>query len=228
LTESWSDTELAFVLVDLGRHIAQPGFSLAPRVHAAVDAAPAARRFPRVALVAAAVVLVMVIVTASIAPARDAVARFLGLGTTTVERVDTLPSTEPREKLPSRGDVQQLLAQLHDASRYVPDAALVGTPVAWDVGTDAATIAWPEVILSQGTGGAPVTKLTPHVNDARFVNVGNVSGLWVPGPHVREVDGRRFQSDSALVWVDHGIEFRLEGNLSLTRMLTIAESLHTA
>jgi hypothetical protein len=233
LTESWSnqssgEAELALVLTDVGAHIAQPAFTVATRVRAEIESSVAPRRLPRVTLIVAAIVLVIAVVTASIAPARDAVARFLGIGTTTVEQVDTLPDAEPRGQLPGGGSVQRLSAQLHDGRWYVPKPALVGTPGAWDVSARAATIAWPEVILSQEIGGEAVTKLTPRTSNTEFVDIGDVSGLWVPGPHVREVGGHRYESDSALIWVDHGIEFRLEGDLPLARMIAIAGSLHRA
>ena len=48
------------------------------------------------------------------------------------------------------------------------------------------------------------------------------------GRTCREVAGRRYESKSALVWVDHGIQFRLEGDLAKARMIAIAESLRRA
>jgi hypothetical protein len=90
------------------------------------------------------------------------------------------------------------------------------------------TVAFAEVLLSQRRGGAPVSKQAPRPSGAELVSVGGSLGIWVPGEHVREVGDRSFRSDSALVWVRRGIEYRLEGDLPLERMLGIARSLRAA
>lgn len=219
------------MLTDLGGLIATPELSLVPRVRAelATAAVGTPRRLSRFALVAAATIVVALIATLSIAPARDAVARFLGIGSTTVEPVDKLPPAQTRGALPGSGDTGRLFERLHEAGLSVPDAALVGSPLSWRVDLKGeTTVAFADVVLSQRRGAEPVGKLTPRPNGAEFVNVGNDFGIWVPGEHVRQVDGRNFSSSSALVWVHNGVELHLEGDLPLARMLTIARSMHPA
>ena len=232
MTDSWTDTELALALTDLGARIALPDFSLVTRVHAEIESTRQPRRVARRSLLVAAVVVVLVVVlaTAAIAPARDAVARVVGIGTTTVEQVDSLPEAEPADRPTGGGSTRSLVRQLRAAGGFVPSAALVGAPTGWEIEPTTATVAYPSVVLAQVREGdaAPVNKLTPRTAESEFVSIGGVTGLWVPGPHVREVDGRRFESASALIWVDHGVQFRLEGDLPQAQMRAIARSLRAA
>ena len=91
-----------------------------------------ARRWPLWA-VAAGVIAVITIAIVSIAPARHAIADFLGIGATQVQHVERLPGTEPSPTLPSTGDRAALSRQLARQHLFAPDAALAGAPVAWRV-----------------------------------------------------------------------------------------------
>jgi hypothetical protein len=103
----------------------------------------------------------------------------------------------------------------------------VGPAQAWSVEPRRdTTVAYREVVLSQRDRGdaPPAVKSVPPGSDVEHVTVGDEPGLFVSGGHTRTVDGRTYRSDSALIWERGNIELRLEGDLSLRRMLDIARS----
>ncbi len=60
------------------------------------------------------------------------------------------------------------------------------------------------------------------------MQVGNEPAVYVGGQHTRTIDGHTFRSGSALIWDVDDVELRLEGDLALEQMLTIARSVKRA
>jgi hypothetical protein len=181
--------------------------------------------------VAAAVIAVIAIAIVSIAPARHAVADLLGIGATHVQHVDRLPSTEESPPLPSNGDWATLAKQLARHHLFALDPALVGDPVAWRVDPqDDTVVAYEDVALSQRplAGAGPSIKRYGGGANVQFVQVGNEPAVYVGGEHTRTIAGHTFRSGSALIWDFDGVELRLEGDVPLDQMLTIARSARRA
>ena len=232
---SFADDALGPALADLGAHLHAPDHSLWTRVRAEIEdrgAEPAqtwSGRRARVLVAVAAVVAVLVALTVSIAPAREAVADFLGIGSTGVVRVERLPAGDgpsAADDLPSRGDVEALRGELADAGFGLPNADLVGPPRAWRVDPDGETVvAFADVVFGQQRAGdVPALKRVPPSGRIESTTVDGEPALWVEGPHVRRVGGREYRSESALLWTAGDRELRLEGNLTLAAMRRVAES----
>jgi hypothetical protein len=235
MTDGSLDSGLGADLADLGVHVAVPTHSLWPRIRADLPHtdALASRRGRRTlrrsrAAVAGAVVLVLAAVAiVSIAPARHAVADLFGIGATEVRHVPQLPRGEAAPSLPSPGSRAQLERQLAREHLYEPDPDLVGPAAAWSVDPARETVvAYGDVVLSQRDRGnaPPAVKSTPPGSDVQYVSVGDQPGLFVGGGHTRTVDGHNYRSTNALIWERGNVELRLEGDLSLRRMLDIARS----
>jgi hypothetical protein len=233
VTDFTSDDALGRALTDLGAHVEVPAHSLWTRVAADLDHAvawPRARGQWRVALVVACLLLVLLAATLAIAPARRAVADFLGIGSTRVERVDdTAGGAPPFDDVPAREDVAALRDELARADLGLPDLDLVGAPRAWRV--DAAgtsVVVFDDVVLTQHRTEDPSLKRVAPSGVVTATTVGGASALWIEGLHTRTVDGRTYSSESALVWLDGDVELRLEGNLDLASVRRVAESVAPA
>jgi len=226
-----TDAELGAALIDLGTHVSVPPHSLWPRVQARLDERATRRAGWPLWAVAAAVIAVITIAIVSIAPVRHAVADLLGIGATHVEHVERLPGAEPSPALPSTGDRAALARQLARRHLFAPDAALAGDPVAWRVDPDGETaVAYENVTLSQRAlgGAAPSVKRYAAGANVQFVEVGNEPAVYVGGEHTRTIDGHTFRSTSALIWDQDGTELRLEADLPVDQMLTLARSVTRA
>ena len=107
----------------------------------------------------------------------------------------------------------------------------MGEPVAWRVDPNGETVvAYDEVTFSQRalTGATPSIKRYASGANVEFVEVGDELGVFVGGEHTRTIDGRTFRSANALIWTQSGSELRLEGDLAVSQMLTIAGSVTRA
>jgi hypothetical protein len=235
MTDGSLDMRLGAELADLGAHVAVPAHSMWARVRADLERTDAlaplrARRTIGRSWVAAAAAVVLVLVAVaivSIAPARHAVADLLGIGATEVRHVRELPRSEAPPSLSSPGSRAELERQLERAHLYEPDPALVGAAEAWAVDPEGeTTVAYRDVVLSQRERGdaPPAVKSAPPGADVRYVSVGDQPGLFVGGGHTRTVDGHTYRSTNALIWERGSVELRLEGDLSLRRMLDVARS----
>jgi hypothetical protein len=241
MTDAWTDEALGAALVDLGAHVRVPAHPLWTGVRAELDPAgvpvggraPWSRRARMLVAVAAAIVLLLA-ATLSVAPARRAVADFLGIGSTSVVHdVGDAPSGDlpsARDDLPGGAGERALHAELARAGLFEPARAEVGRPVAWRVDPGGETVvAYADVVLGQRQEGAvPAVKRVPPTGRVTSTTVDDRPAYWIEGPHTRTVGGRRYRSDSALLWVVDGTELRLEGNLPLGSMRRIAESVEPA
>jgi hypothetical protein len=68
----------------------------------------------------------------------------------------------------------------------------------------------------------------------KFVSVGGdiarVEGLgddalWIGGPHVLTTPGRSLAASHVLLWIDDGLELRLEGDQTQAEMVELAHAL---
>lgn len=196
---------------------------------------------------AAAAVAVLFVGVAAVAPAREAVAGWLGIGAVEIRTGDdpapsSSPSTDPRvEDGPQRVDLEAVRRDLPFPLR-VPDPDLVGEPLAAvvdpQVPTGLVAIRYEEVVLVQMASRpdrTPVaSKQVGTDTEIRPVDVGGHSGAWITGdPHQvtyvlpdgqLAVDSVRVVGD-VLVWEEDDITYRIEGARSLEAAVEIATSL---
>ena len=220
-----TDAMLGAMLADVGAHIPQPEASVADRVTAQLETPRHAHWGRWVA--AAAVVAVVALTVTAVAPAREAIANLLGLGTTTVQHVDQLPASVPTPLPAARGSDAELRAELARAGLSAPAKPLVGDPVAWEVDPSGETVVvWRDAALSQDQNpdAGAAMKLVPRETGVVQTDVQGAPALWVPGRHVRRVDETNFAADSALLWIADSTMYRLETSLPLADARAIANS----
>ncbi len=228
-----NEPDLGRALTALGRELAVPDVDLVGSVHDALEApTPTFDRPPhRLLLAAAAALVVVVSVSVLVAPVRGAVADLLGIGGTKVEIVDELPPAEaPELPAPSEASLDAARSSLA-FDTVLPDEALVGTPVSWEVrGTGDAEeliVVYDGLVLSQRVLGED-SVVNRKVLDAQAtvepVTVDGEPGLWIEGTHVRIRDEQAETATNALLWERAGLELRLEGAPDLDTALTIAGS----
>jgi hypothetical protein len=163
----------------------------------------------------------------AIAPAREAIANLLGLGNTTVQHVDELPASIPSTLPVARGTDSDLRRELRRAGLAAPARAFVGEPVAWNVDPATETaVVWRDAALTQYHTTEPglALKLVPREATVVQTEVRGNPALWVPGAHVRRVEGTDFAADSALLWLADSTMYRLETSLPLSEAVAMAES----
>lgn len=235
-----SDVEQA--LRELGRSLDFPEPDLSASVVERLRAEPAPRR-PRLrpVAVAFAVVALALAVAIAVPPARSAILDLLGLSGATAERVETLPRAPRGADLAlgrrvtladAQGAVDyDVLAPPAQRARVYLDRAVPGGKI---------SVVWRErgarLILAQFRGeGLPfVGKLVGRETRVEDVTVRGAPGAWVSGPrHLvlwRDARGRireetRRLAGNVLLWEQGGVTYRLEGEVSRTAALGIADSL---
>jgi hypothetical protein len=185
--------------------------------------------------VAAAVIIVVATVVGVVAPVREAVASWFGIGSTGVERVDEGDGRGDPGDLPflstylapiDRATAEQELgAQLPVPERLGPPPVL-GTPpeggvvMAW---ADGATTLW--VQRNRQRPAEMVSKLLTV--DDRFERIDDLGedAAVVEGAHVLETPLRRLAAGTVLIWLDDGFEYRLESDLGVDEMTAIAHEI---
>jgi RNA polymerase sigma-70 factor (ECF subfamily) len=185
-----------------------------------------------------AVAAVVSLAVGTIAPVREAVAGWLGIGST---RVDQAPADDGRER-PAVGE------GLEPATDAEVEEALGATPRSLGLGTSAlgppelvalapeggVILSWsPEAttlwVRPQAADGVPVGPFVKRPTGPRPLGVRDVEGLGdrallIEGDHVLDTPGRSLAADTAVLWLDGGREFRLEGTVPGNRLVTIARS----
>lgn len=250
--ERLSDKRLGAVLASVGDHLARPDAALSDRrvgalvtgvrehlviPETATDPAPTAvrrRRGPRPWLGAAAVAVVVVIAGAVVAPVREAVADWLGLGSTRIETgpVDERPADLPEltaglspvEPGEAAAVLGRPLPEVHHPRLGEP-ATLAGPPaeggvvLAWDGG---GMTLW---IRSDEPAQPDRIKRGVGADAIEWIDDLGDGAVFVAGDHVLETPVRRVAATSALLWSDDGVEYRLESDLDRDTMLAIARSI---
>ncbi len=197
-----------------------------------------ARPWLRWALAAAAVVLLAASVLTYSAPARVAVAGWLGLRGVTVQRVHRLPTPTASPDAGPLCSQQQAAAEL---GRPVLQPSLLGPPAGVHClqagrGTAAAlTYTNPELLIVEANGlvdGNSFGKMVGPGTTLAPVTVNGQNGFWITGaPHgfffYRDGGTDNFRlSGDVLIWNrPDGLVIRIEGAPSEQRALQIAASL---
>jgi hypothetical protein len=220
---------------------------LAPAVLARLGTGKPASHRPRLVLVLAVLALAALLATLAIPDARSALLRFLRIGGDRIELVDELPVVSPN---PPELDLGRALGErvsLEVARRRVafdlleldepPDLVYVGprdtvwflfgTPGAVRLlvaQTPGADVDEPFILKKLATTGTPVESLSVRGSRAYFLSGEPHVVLLVDEYGVAYPETARLARD-VLVWEEGGRTVRLEGDLTETDALKIAESL---
>jgi len=248
------DIELA--LFDLAEHLDHPagdelGAAVLGRI---VTPEPgAARRRVRVLLAIAAVFVVVIASVVAIAPARHAIARWLGIGAVEVHvsdhplppgsLADTVPGAPGSSSAPpDRRAVQTELAAARRAVGFpiaLPHNARIGelSGVALDARVQGGLVVlrYPHftiVEIATDPQGALIGKLLDRSAHTVAVTVAGRPGLWISAAHeVGYLDrSGQFRTDTirtsgpVLLWEGDAVTYRIEGVASMTTALSIATS----
>ena len=185
---------------------------------------------------AAALVAVVVAATLAIAPVREAVADFLGIGSTSVEVVPE-PDADP-VGLPT---IDEGLVDLSPSAaearlgHALPDVAATplgepdriasmpegGVLLAW---SDGATTLW----IHGAMMPADMTLHEAHRRRSGRTTRSTGSATrrsTVTGEHILQTPYRRVRAGTVVLWTEGDVEYRLESDLDLATMLDIAHDL---
>jgi hypothetical protein len=232
MPERFTDQQLEAVLASVGRHLVVPTGS--PTVRS-LTAATGARRPARSALlVAAAVAVLLLVAGAVVTPVREAVADWLGIGSTSIEQVRG-PESDPRglpslaaEAVPispaaARAELGRAVPVVRDRRLGAPTLRALpregGVLMVWPRGK---TTLW--VHRDAGEGAVFVKKLYNLQDRVTPISrLGDLAAL-IEGTHVLETPARRVAAGRVLIWVADGLEYRLESDLPRAEMLEVARS----
>lgn len=222
-----------------------PTPALAARVRARVEDEPARREwFPRRRGLALALAVLAVAVTAAMAvpQARTSILRFFGIGSVTIERVETLPIARERpltaglgpplsrRAAERRAGFRILLPPLDRDTRprfYAPDLGFAAVALKHE---------GEPVLLVELHGGQFEfgKKFTADATSFEETRVGAAFALWLEGaPHIvmwKGPDGvireRTLRiAGNVLLWEQKGKTLRLEGELEKDEALELARSI---
>jgi hypothetical protein len=230
MPESWSDERMIVALEALRDELLVPDAPLS---------LPSRRnRQPRgrALLVAAAVLLLAVVSVLIVAPAREAVADWLGLGSTEV-RIEPDGTTVPLAALPTLADgarVARAAEAAAELGRALPTVTRADTDAApaYAIPVEGGVLVrWPgrdETLWIHAVTDESVGYFKKFATpDAAIEDVDGVgdAALWLGGAHVLETPGRALAAQNVLLWLDDGLEWRLEGDLGRDEMVAIARAL---
>jgi hypothetical protein len=223
VADTFPDARLELILVSVGEHLVVDAPLAAP--------ARAGSPWPRRLAIAAAILVVVLVTTVAIAPVREAVADWLGIGHTRVVKVeggvDTtgLPSIEDRLTPISHDEAETVLSHPLPQVEALGDPDLVvrspegGVIMGWSEGD---TTLWVHrEALEPGPFFDKLLNAGERVE--RVTGVGE-DALYIEGTHILETPGRKLAARSVLLWVDVGVEYRLESNLDRDQMIELARS----
>ncbi|NOX29492.1 MAG: hypothetical protein GXP35_05510 [Actinobacteria bacterium] len=202
-------------------------------------ARPTGERTRRLLLAAAAAVVVVASVLA-VAPAREAVARWFGIGATRVEVVPTAPTTDVTSRDVSdmlQGDI--VVVDVNPIPELGPPSSVIEDDgrrhYTWVATDDQPPIGNTGlgVVLSVRSIDGEVDLKQPSVDvgaEIGSINVDEVlvAGLWIDGTHEFLAAGSSSPvlAEKVLIWVVEGVQYRLETNLDLAEALAVAEMVH--
>jgi len=188
-------------------------------------------------VVAAAIIAGATVVGTAVAPVREAVADWLGIGSTEIVRVPDGAGEGDPSDLPYLGEglvpversraEQELHAPLPDTSETELGPAEVlalppegGVIMAW---ADGATTLW--VRADERPAGEIMQKLLTFDDRLEPVDDLGEDAAIIEGPHVLGTPQRRLAAGTVLVWIDDGFEHRLESDIDPQRMVDIAHAI---
>jgi hypothetical protein len=218
------DSPLGERLQDLASDLDLPDIDLGVAVMEQISDGPVARRGAhRWLLAGAAAVVVVLLVVLAVAPARHAVADWLGIGSTSIRYV---PETElPEGAPPELGDGIPAGREPSPLPRLgEPDAAFRDdrgvTSYVWAASEDLPELGesgWGAILsVRQVTASPGDMKLLARNDEVQTVTVGQSTGLWIPGQHLVAVPGQApATAYRVLLWVDGPTQYRLETQLPL-------------
>ena len=197
------------------------------------SATPVLQRWLRRPVLAlAALVIVTVIAVSAIAPARQAVANWLGIGATQVVEEDTgpLPTTASATALGE--PVEQRTNELAPvpglpATFEIFDDEVRGRSYTWASSANLPAIPGTSLgaVLSVRPTSNPITTKTGPVVESVTINFAGreVAALWIDGPHLYLPPGAGEPLGAAkvLVWEADDTEYRLESSLGLVATLAL-------
>lgn len=239
-----NDAQIGTLIAALSPEIEPAGIDLVTAIHHAINSpTPTFERDRRRTslAVAAALILVAGIVVLSIAPARTAVAHWLGIGSTSVLIVDVLPPADPAtpptaaptDEDPDSASIRLAAAEQLDLAVELPDPELVGAPAGWEIrdtgDNKELVVGWERVTLTARSPSPLQTPLRKLVitGDAlsSVVLTDGTPALWIEGFHVRAAGDLVESVGNTLLWVTSGIEYRIFGELVQSEAIEIAASL---
>ena len=219
MADAFSDARLEAILASVGEHLVVEA-----------PAAPSVSPWPRRLAIAAVIFLAVLVAVVAVAPVREAVADWLGIGSTHIRRVvyvDTtgLPSIQERLTPVSRDEAEAMLrAPLPDVAALGDPELIVVAPeggviMGWSKG---GTTLW---VHARGLDPGPFFDKLVATGERveRVTDVGD-DALYVEGTHILETPGRKLAARSVLLWIDGDVEYRLESNLDQAEMISIAQS----
>jgi hypothetical protein len=228
-------TELERALVALGNELEFPP---TPDLVGAVRERLRRRRWRRPLVFAIALGALALGIALAVPPARSAILRFFHLGAATVERVETLPPARERplvaglgpplsrQAAERRATVRIRLPKGPVPQRYYARPGLIATLMR----VDGKPVLLAEIRDDQMAFGKKFVEKQTTVEPVRLGEF----GLWLEGaPHVlawrfgygdvRVVETRL--AGNVLLWLQEGVTYRLEGDLSKDRMLELAHQI---
>lgn len=218
MAEPWTDDRLDAALFALADQLDVPG--------GGDLAIPGRRRSRSIVWLAAAIVVGVVAGVVAVAPAREAVARWLGVR---IERDDGASATGSFTDgvtildLDTAFDLARLDRATFEATPLgLPDAA--GTPpeggvvLSWSEG---ATTLW----VRAGDDDVVVVKRLIGSRRAELVSDLGDDAVLIAGDHVLDTPSRRVAAGTVLWWLADGQQWRLESQLDPATMLTMAHAL---
>jgi hypothetical protein len=237
-------TELELELRRLGGEVAWPETpELASAVRRRIEAPPERRFHPRRLAIALAILAVAVGAVLAVPPARTAILDWLGFGGVEIRRAAELSEVPPTGRL-VLGE-RTTLAEARRRSGHpvlVPaesgapdavylDAASPGSPVALVYGS----LSRPRLLVLEFRAAPLIEKTLTLETRLEHVTVDGEPGLWIEGPRheflyqTPELDAARDTqrlAGNTLLWKRGPLTLRIEGDLSRSEALRIAESMH--
>ena len=237
-------------LVQLGRSIEEPTPpEISARVAAILAGSPSRRRWqPRVALVAAAGAVALA-AAIGVTPARTALIRFFDLGGVSVVRVDRLPPVRPSGPIAPGREVpfEQARARVifpvyvpHEDPRPDHSFYFRADPPGGQLTLVYGSTRRPRLLITEFVGTYVRRTIFKEAGPRTVVEVTSVNGrraIWLGGAtHIFSfIDGDRSLrsyrtrlAGNTLVWQRDPVTLRLEGSLSKSAAIRLAESFEPA
>ena len=195
----------------------------------------------RAAALAFALVAIAVATAFAVPQARSAILRFFDLGGATVIRVETLPPAVERPQAgglgrpASREEAEQTLGFKLALPRFEGEGPRRVYVIGDSLGTVIVRWHGRRVLLSEfpSFGGQSLKKLAANATIIEPVEVNGRAGLWLQGaPHTLTYFDRQLGLQeqtivirgNVLLWLRGGLTLRLEGNLSRSQAIALAQT----